>query len=928
MLNSKITSTTSPKRPFSAISTSHPRRSNPSQSKSLPKHKKVKIEQNSDGSGARTLSREGQTSPNLPLGESRDSSSDQSAAKWFASKNENVADSQDKIDTNESTTESPFYLARQSSSHPPNNLRSHNGESFGPKARDDTENDELRGVIDDLTVENKKLKTVLRSWHSRTSPPSSNPDRVFEVRMHGLPAEKKRELEDILMKFATRLGDSPSHQSSSVPVEKSTSSAGYATEAPQKAHQDPTPADSGYASVSMSGGNSISQVGGLKFGDRTPVSKSKKDTDIQNYLYDIPDSLLPRETVSVSENAKMQMVVQRLEHLFTGKRAAPGEHSLPLQQQQISRSAAKADRREDRRLNRASKTEGLREAHILPPDTKINLDAVEAGGQRSTDPTAIETPERPASPDQRPASPDQRPTRPLDLDIQRAQVASDNIDYLRHLGLSSPHFEDDTEAKDQPWMYLNLLVSMAQLHTFNVTPAFVRKAVKQLSTKFELSKDGHKIRWRGGAAGAASSSQESPESVPHRASDDTGDDGGRRSGRSTASTTNNLSVSVSDHRVPQTKSSTASKMLNSTTNSSNPANVQTSTTMSKSTPTSAFNYKPVVFQQRRPLLKARESYLDSSSSYDGLSPDSSGIAHALGRSSLKANEDAYEGYITFFSNPYFFTDLSGDKSPIAEKGSTHKMFSDALGIVRKEGPVVDDALRDARACYFLSPRPSKRTSWPSNIPDVEMPVTPITSAGEYETQPMELEASGVGGVRPEDNFAIDVRIARIRNLDGSGGGKGKKGDRPAARYEYRVAECSTLTLQPSRLPPPSYVFFMTSSSSEAEKGNLYDDDDSEELSEEESSPAPAGFLWQWSSSSNDRPGGDDDASEASSSLGVLEAARARVLPGTANETRGATSGSLAATAGASWSAASNAADADLDIAQDLDDTSVDSMLVD
>ncbi|KIW69106.1 hypothetical protein PV04_05001 [Phialophora macrospora] len=917
MLNSKTTSASSPKRPFSAINTSHPRRSHPSPSKSLPKHKKVKIEQNSEGSGAQTISTEVPISPNLPLGESRDSSSDQSAAKWFASKNENVADSQDKINPHE--TESPFYLVHQASSHPPNNLRSHNGESFGQKARDDTENDELRGVIDDLTVENKKLKTVIRSWHSRTSPLSSNPDRVFEVRMHGLPAEKKRELEDILMQFATRLGDSPSQQSSSAPVEKSASSTGYATEPARKAHQDPTPADSGYASVSISGGNSISQGGGLKLEDRSPVSKSKKDTDIQNYLYDIPDSLLPRDTVSVSETAKMQLVVQRLEHLFTGKGAAPGEHSLPLQQQRISRSAARADRQEDRRLNRASKAEGLREAHILPPDTKVNLDAADMSGQRSTGPTTMDTPDRPASPDQ-------RPTRPLDLDIQRAQVAADNIDYIRHLGLSSPQFEDDAEAKDQPWMYLNLLVSMAQLHTFNVTPAFVRKAVKQLSTKFELSKDGHKIRWRGGLAPAGSSSQESPVSVPQRTSDDAGDDGGRRSGRSAASTPNNLSASVSDHKDPQAKSSNNSKLLNSTTDSSNPANVQISTTVSKSASTSAFNYKPVVLQERRPFLKAKESYLDSSSD-DGLSPDSSGIVHALSQASHKVNEDGYDGYMTFFRNPYFFMDLSGDKSRIAEKGNSHEVIREALGIVKKENSLVDDALRDASACYFLTPHPSDRTSWPPDIPDVEMSLAPIESAGEYETQPIELEASGVGGVRPEDNFAVDVKIARIRHPNVSGRRKRRLGDKAIARYSYQVADSTMLNLQPSRLPSPSYVFFTTSSSSEAGKGHLYDDDDSDESSEAEYSPAPAGFLWQWSSSSNERQGGDDDASEASSSLGVLEAARARVLPGTVHETQQTMSGSLAATAGASWSAASNAGDPDADGGQDLDDGSVDSMRV-
>jgi hypothetical protein len=102
MLHPKTSSASSPKRPFSAITTSHPRRSHPSPSRSLPKHKKVKIEQISEGSEGQPNSRERPNSPNLPLGESRDSSSDQSAAKWFASKNENVADSQDRIHTHES----------------------------------------------------------------------------------------------------------------------------------------------------------------------------------------------------------------------------------------------------------------------------------------------------------------------------------------------------------------------------------------------------------------------------------------------------------------------------------------------------------------------------------------------------------------------------------------------------------------------------------------------------------------------------------------------------------------------------------------------------------------------------------------------------------------------------------------------------------
>ncbi|OAP65383.1 hypothetical protein AYL99_01355 [Fonsecaea erecta] len=925
MPDSQESSAPSPKRALSSTNSSNPRRSHPSHSKSLPRIKRVKIDHKPDVSKGKQPPTQEEIVPPLPQGESRDSGSDQSAARWFASKNENVSDIQNKRGSQEN--ESPFYLAHQGSYHQSKNLRSHNAESFVPRPRDDTENDELRGVIDDLTVENKKLKHLLKNWQSRSSPTSSNPDRVVEVRLHGLPTEKKRELEDLLKKFATGLnGDSPSQPSSSGPIEKSASSAGYPAIPAPKLPQDPSHTDSGYASISNSGMQSASQSNGLRL--REPVSKRKKETDIENYLHDIPDSLFPRETVSVSENAKMALVVQRLEQLFTGKRAAPGEHSLPVQQQKISRSAAKADRREDQKQNRTSRVEGTREAHILPHDSKINFDAIETSGQPSGNQSGSEQSSaegRSIPTSERPGSPDQRPTRPLDLDIHRAQVAADNIDYIRHLGLSSPQFEDYDDAKEQPWLYLNLLVSMAQLHTLNVTPAFVRKAVKQLSTKFELSKDGHKIRWIGRPSRSEYGSQESPEGPPHRTCEDTGDEPGRQSGRSATSTLNEASnsVSLSDDKVLRGKlSGGTSNLLKSTSTSSNLLTGKPSTSQSKST--SAFEYKPIVFQGKRTFLKHKNSYLDSASSHEDQSPDSAGLVRALNRSSLKPKEDGYDGYMTFFSNPYFFTDLSGDKSPANVRLSGYKGSRDTLGIDKKQ-TLIDDTLRDAKACYFLSPWPPARNAWPQNCPEIDMPLSPITSAGEDETMPLEFEASGLGGVRPEDNFALDVQIARKRQKLSNGDGQGTIRQKRPARYIYQVANCRRLNLQPSRLPPPSYVFFTASSSSSAGNG-YYDDEDSNESSEADYSPAPAGFLWQWSSSSNERQGGDDDASVASSSLGVLEAARARIpIPGATNELGRTMSGSLAATAGASWSAASN--DADAAFATALNDSS-DGMSVD
>jgi len=868
----------------------------------------VKLEHNSDGSGS------GQAAPQagvskVPVGGSRDSSSDQSAAKWFDRVNQNVEPSHNKVGKHED--ESPFFMAQQDSYQQPGRLQSVADEAFGQAAQDDNERDELRGVIDDLTVENKRLKKLLKDWQSRPGPSSSGSDSIIEVRMHGLPAEKKRELERLLKTFAHSLnGESPSQPDTFAPVEKSPPSPETSLPTGQKLEHMNT--DSGYASISNSGLNSSSGTAKLY----EPVSKRKKDTDIKNYLHDIPDSLLPQNTTSVSDSAKMALVVQRLEQLFTGNTAQPGEHSLPVQQQKISRDAAKADRAEDRRQNRTVKVEGSREANVLPPDSKINFDAMEQEQQTASyrfgDKEASSSSGTPGSLE-RPVSPNQRPTRPLDLDIHRAQVAEDNLKYIQHLGLSSSEVGRSPDGRKQPWVYLNLLISMAQLHTLNVTPAFVRKAIKQLSTQFELSKDGHKVRWNGDASYAFSPSfAMSPDSVGRRISEDVPDEGGRRSGSATSTLNEQSSTSHSDDKKMRGKpSTTTSKLVTSTTTSSNAAINQPSS-MSKS---STFDYKPIVFKGKKKPLKPSNSYLDSSSSHEGYSPDSSGLTHVLSRSSLRSRDDARDGLMTFYSNPYFCTDLSGDRSPINMRSLDSEEGREVLGLAKERQPE-DEIKRDVNACYFTARVDRHLSIWPAICPSIKMDLPPVDAAGEDETQPIELEASGIGGIRPEDNFALDVKVARCRlrgserKDKGKGKGKGRRGG--GQRYSYRTEKCTKLSLQPSRLPPPSYVFFATSSSSSADKGHFYGDSESES-SVHDDSPAPAGLLWQWSSTSNERQLPDDD-SEASSSFGVLEAARARlrdprtVAPQDRDyilDPSGRTmSGSLAATVGASWSARS------------------------
>jgi Frequency clock protein len=50
----------------------------------------------------------------------------------------------------------------------------------------------------------------------------------------------------------------------------------------------------------------------------------KNDKDIGSYLRGIPDRPSPKHSTMMNEQSKKRMVAKRLEHLFTGRKAAPG----------------------------------------------------------------------------------------------------------------------------------------------------------------------------------------------------------------------------------------------------------------------------------------------------------------------------------------------------------------------------------------------------------------------------------------------------------------------------------------------------------------------------------------------------------------------------------------------------------------------------
>jgi hypothetical protein len=133
-----------------------------------------------------------------------------------------------------------------------------------------------------------------------------------------------------------------------------------------------------------------------------------------------------------------------------------------------------------------------------------------------------------------------------------------------------------------------------------------------------------------------------------------------------------------------------------------------------------------------------------------------------------------------------------------------------------------DETCDRDVSYF-----AKNSVKPMTEPTLEaitFDIAPVVDPRNAEPKPGGLAASGIGGVTPQDNFLIDINIARTpwTARDGNEGGLGIHKPR---RFNYRVATCSKTDLPPSQLPPPSYIFLPFTSSSSSAVDEVWDSED-------------------------------------------------------------------------------------------------------
>ncbi|KAF2486984.1 frequency clock protein [Neohortaea acidophila] len=789
------------------------------------------------------------------------------AERWFEQSNNQVRDSSAPFADNDP----PFFLRNNSSSSetPPDRRlgvdslpRRDAAESLPLRTgllhigTDGSSTEDFRSVIDDLTIANKKLKRRLKKYE-KLHDSHLKDEKLFEVRIHGLPAERKRELEETLRKFALSLGPAgttafPSNGYASLAT-------GLKTGKDSSSHTSHQNTDSAYASMSASGQSGNDQ---RSTPNQYPAARTQ---NIHNYLHHIPEGLLPQQNpASMTEKAKKKMVVRRLEHLFAGKGAASGGHLHSMQQQEVSQSAARIDRSAMEESDQRARYEGAREAYIMDDEGKDQ--GVEGGGVG------------------RKGLSEQRPTRPLDLDPHRAQVPAENIRYMRQMGFSPRDPGSEELAEGHGWIYLNFLINMAQLHTINVTADFVRKAISDYSNKFEVSLDGRKVRWRGGDSVTRCSSSAGDSS--HRTSNDTPD---------AQSPRKRQKLSHGDDRSGGQPSGGSSARLR-----------QEST---------KYAYTPLFFHRAN-----SDEAEDSSSEEDdddvslpSLPPalfagDSSGMTSSGIRTNYgvpgptgKKRPKHDDGPIIFYNNARFCTDLSGDRRTTPNHAIPSYTMASSIpigpplhgtagGVIEKRGPLADASELPEPMDLGDNPIPeSMELTFPARSP-------PQSHQSSSTAQmPLDLEVTGIGGVWPADHFSISVesrntvvvqqqparpvlsmvpgRFTKILQDSESLG-------ITTPRLQKQVVASKVQTLPPSRLPE-ALNFMAFGEDSEGE--NDFDGDDESEAPDSLDAPPPATApqpvdmhyaSMSEDEESDDDEDDDDDMEESDGEIDFLATARA------------------------------------------------------
>lgn len=622
----------------------------------------------------------------------------------------------------------------------------------------------FREVIDDLTVQNKRLKKRLKKYE-RIGTKGLNHDGLFELRIQNLPHDKKQELEAILQRFASTIRPQPNKMVSNLAGSgrsRDPRSRAVGNNPSLSSPPYTSGLDSAYASVSATGATLKPTSG------RSANSTSRS----RNYISSSAEQGLSASTTAgfqhvespslseTSDRYKQKLVVERLEKLF------------------------------------------LTENGDMKSIIESNLHA-------------------------------------------------------------SPTVESSAESQ-HGWVYLNLLINLAQLHTLNVTPEHVRLGIQEFSTKLMLSEDGSAVKWRGDLERGAGNSN-NPNGIANT---------------SIALTTTSLTRPESQIQLPKCQvplhvhENTGSGDENSLEGVDN---LQTSAVDQGAA--KRLQYKPIFARHRHRPYKS--SYVSSEGSRSSSSHSGEQYVSDVGESANASN-----GPMVFFDADAFFIDLSSDITDADDAAAaSHSSYADYNSVLlgqRNDPPIVSSEYERRQDIAISGCKHNEE--WTRSTPLLVHGINPTPFHDEErpddgEKQLYHFQASGIGGIQLADNFAIDVKTSlqaashlqqqRLPSIKFRDNKNTSSNSRPLYRLPRQprassthIISTTTTHLPPSPLPPPSYVYpALSSTSSESEDGySSMDDLDSEpdyELRKVSLSPQVRAWVQEQSMSPHGALGGGE-----------------------------------------------------------------------
>ncbi|KAL8868446.1 MAG: hypothetical protein Q9174_004987 [Haloplaca sp. 1 TL-2023] len=670
----------------------------------------------------------------------------------------------------------------------------------------------FRDIIDDLTVQNKNLKRQLRRYERDRSLGMAH-NGCFEVRVQHLSPDKKQELEGILQRFASTIPPVPY-----VSEDGSIPSNAHSHQQPFAPTHKPSPSPSLYTKGLDSAYASISAAGMTNKTTSLPNGKASIRPRKGGWLPTNDYEQQPKLVREISDCSKQREIVHRLEQLFQDGFAR--RESSP-QNGTANASPQPADRNDQL----APRQKGASVAQADEATSSVTANSTQHDFQY--------------------AQQEQQDAVPFPRDLQSSQEVgrpfdqgSDAVDPDFHgpigqqLGTASP-ISTSTPNSGYEWVYLNLLGNMAQLHLFNVTPEFVRAAIHEISVRLVLSDDGRKVRWRDNTemntisqnellkptvAGALVASpihlEEQPINDPPKE-------------------VNDATIEQLERARPQISPNSRDIRLSG---SADPPPVP----LSSKWKTPKKPYKPMFRHSKRRLRRIDQD--DSASLDSSSSPSSAEETPEIADVSSNALENPQNGRMIFFNRDPFFLDLSAD----APKTN------------RNNGPLYESLtpkpFGERQQSNDHSPDTETRMVWsfPENDPPElvrregsHRSTPPLTVHEDIATFKQEendqrherihFEASGIGGVQPDDNFAIDVHTQISPTSPSQVPMKRSPPSRilhsppkhvRQSHYQTQILSTKTTHLPPSPLPPPSYVYPTALTESDSED----DDDNSDGMS--------------------------------------------------------------------------------------------------